>query len=102
MTGWLSKKKMAANEQYGPISRKATWQDFLLSWERAAITRYMFSGDAADASRDIISDCMDQMQVLFPGKYTIVWHSPAPNEHHLTVHFDDPKQEMMWRIKYEG
>jgi hypothetical protein len=98
MTGFASKRAM--NREFGSLNAKATWQDHLRAWEQAAITKYLISGTAANANQDIISDCMDQMQVLFPGNYTLVWHQPAPNEYHLTVHFADPKHETMWRMKY--
>lgn len=104
MTGWVSKRKMAMNRLYGPVASQAptsnSWQDFLMVWEQAAIERYLINGTSANANQDIISDCMDQMQVLFPGDYTLVWHSPEPMEHHLTVHFADPKHETWWRLKY--
>lgn len=97
MTGYATKR--AQNQVPSPL-KKATWQDHLRAWEQAAIERYVTTGSSSNANQDIISDCMDQMQILFPGNYTLVWHQPAPNEYHLTVHFADPKHGTMWRMKY--
>ena len=92
MAGFKSKRMANGME----MVKQATWQDHLAVWEQAALERYR-SFDYM--SENIISDCMDQMQVLFPGNYKLVWHNSAPNEYHLTVKFEDPKHETLWRLK---
>mgnify|MGYP000435068667 CR=1 FL=1 len=105
MTGWISKKKMAQNALYGPISKPVerikSWRENLLSWEREATTRYLIIGSSGSASEDIISDCMDNMQGKYPGKYILAWENTAPNEYHLVIKFPDAKHESMWRLLYD-
>jgi hypothetical protein len=104
MTGWISKKKIAQNALYGPISsplkQTKTWRENLLSWEREATTRYLIIGSSGSASEDIISDCMDKMQEQYPGKYILEWKDVVPNEYHLVIAFPDAKHESMWNLKY--
>lgn len=105
MTGWYSKTKMAQNKLYGPLTKdfaqELSWRERLLQWEREATTRYLIIKTSATASEDIISDCMDRMQGVYPGKYILEWQNTKPNEHHLDIAFPDAKHESMWRLKYD-
>lgn len=97
MAGFNSKRSMSnyKNATLDPMS----WQEQLMDWERGATTKYLIKGTGT-ASLDIISDCMDNMQANYPGKYRLEWANTAPNEYHLVLKFKDPNHETLWKIQY--
>ena len=97
MAGMTSKRK-AANARLWSSS-PMDWQQQLRRWEQDAINKYLINGSTT-ASLDIISDCMDNMQATYPGKYRLEWANTAPNEYHLVIKFKDPNHETLWNLQY--
>ena len=96
MVGFYSKKKMSNSKDVAP---PYGWRDHLLRWERDATSKYLIKGSAT-ASLDIISDCMDNMQANYPGKYHLEWANTEPNEYHLVIKFKDHNHETLWNLQY--
>jgi hypothetical protein len=99
MPGFKSKRAMSAGAFYAPYVpdlKPLNWHEFLSKKEAHCREKYGW-GD----SDNVKSDCMDDMQKYFPGKYSLEWKQTAPNRFNLQPVFKDPKHETMWKLKYE-
>jgi hypothetical protein len=94
MTGFASKRAMAGHVAY---TTKMTWYDYLRKIEARGREKYGWAD-----SNNVKSDCMDLMQQIFPGKYTLEWKQTHPNEFHLVPVFADPKHETLWKLQNES
>jgi hypothetical protein len=98
MTGYKSKVAMSTGVFYAPHvpdTKPLTWQERLRKTEARAREKYGYGNNL-----DVVSDCMDYMQLHFPGNYVLLWQKTESNEYHLVPNFADPKHETMWKLKW--
>jgi hypothetical protein len=100
MTGYKSKVAMTVGRapdvsMEGEQTLALTWQERLKKVLARSREKYGYGNNL-----DVVSDCMDYMQLHFPGNYTLVWKLVSPNEFGLVPEFKEPKHETMWKLKY--
>ena len=96
MPGYASKVTMSNGRFYVPeVPRILKWPERLRKWEARAKDKYGWS----DAD-NVKSDCMDMMQLHYPGSYTLEWREVNPMEWHLDLAFTEPKDKTIWMLRY--
>ena len=76
-------------------------------WEQTLARKriLIISGVGSLSNREsptsMLDDISETMQRLYPGDYKIVEkYNPYAGRFDYTVEFDDPKEEMLWKLKW--
>lgn len=100
------KGKVILNQEYGafyapyiPTIMHTGYQDYLRSLNQKfnSWISTTFVKDKVEG----LSDALDLMQLHYPGNYTLIEkYNSTRGAFELDVQFDNPKEEMLWKMKW--
>lgn len=80
------------------IVQHRSWKSYLASLS----SRYIQWKSQGYKDDDGASDATELMQQRYPGKYKLIErYNPTRGVFELDIVFDNPKEEMLWKIKWE-